>query len=200
MAAWSPKGQWLVYVKNVQQPEGIWVMDYSGEAPGEATELIAEPSAAWPTWSPDGQRLAFTWCKPLIDDSCEDRIRIVNLNVSGTPTVVAGSEVDVGQGVYGWALDWSRSGNYLAFKSGSAMRTLDVNGVNVIRNLPVTTYSDSPTWPAQGEAELIYMNRRGKAGSGKRRIVSFDLATGIETVLYQRKGKHLYEPDWRRTP
>ena len=42
------------------------------------------------------------------------------------------------------------------------------------------------------------MNRRGKSGSGKRKIVLYDLDTNSETTLYQRKGYHLHEPDWKR--
>jgi hypothetical protein len=111
---------------------------------------------------------------------------------------VTGSETDVGLGIYGWALDWSRSGNFIAYKSGSAMRVLDVNGVNLVQTVGNSQWTESPTWGPQSENELVFMNRHGKSGSGKRRIVSRDLATNDETILYARKGFHLIYPDWRR--
>ena len=206
MSAWSPDGQWLAFVRGVEVPDGIYILDYRGGVAAAITQLVPDPlpgdgydDVGWPTWSPDGTQLAFTWCEPLGDGGCESRIRIVTLDFSsGTPAVIAGSEVDVGQGVYGWALDWSRSGNFIAYKSGSSMKLLDVNGINVIQNLSATQWSESPTWPSQSENELVFMNRHGKAGAGKRRIVQYDLGTETETILYERKGFHLFGPDWRR--
>jgi len=42
------------------------------------------------------------------------------------------------------------------------------------------------------------MNRRGTQGSGPRKIVRYDLSTDTETVIVQRKGYDLFEPDWRQ--
>ena len=206
MSAWSPDGNWLAFVKNVETPEGLYVTDYRSGAAGTTTQLLADPApgdgtddVGWPTWGPDGTRLAFTWCEPLGGGDCDSRIRIVDLDLTSvTPGIVAGSETDVGLGIYGWALDWSRSGNFIAYKSGSAMRVLDVNGVNLVQTVGNSQWTESPTWGPQSENELVFMNRQGKSGTGKRRIVSRDLATNAETILYASKGFHLLYPDWRR--
>ncbi len=206
MSAWSPDGNWLAFVKNVETPEGLFVIDYRSGAAGATTQLLADPApgdrsddVGWPTWGPDGTQLAFTWCEPTGGGGCDNRIRIVDLDfTNGAPAIVAGSETDVGLGIYGWALDWSRYGNFIAYKSGSAMRVLDVNGVNLVLTVGNSQWTESPTWGPQSENELVFMNRHGKSGTGKRRIVSRDLATNAETILYERKGFHLLYPDWRR--
>ena len=56
----------------------------------------------------------------------------------------------------------------------------------------------SPTWSPSSGNELAFMNRRGTQGSGPRKIVRYDLSTDTETVIVQRKGYHLFEPDWRQ--
>jgi hypothetical protein len=48
------------------------------------------------------------------------------------------------------------------------------------------------------ETEVVYMNRNGRSGAGKRKIVKRNLSTQVETVIVERTGYHLYEPDWRR--
>ena len=48
------------------------------------------------------------------------------------------------------------------------------------------------------DTQLAFMNRRGRSGSGKRKIVVFNLDTDVEAVIVERKGFHLYEPDWLR--
>jgi hypothetical protein len=48
------------------------------------------------------------------------------------------------------------------------------------------------------ESELVFMNRNGRSGAGKRKIVKRNLETNAETVIVERNGFHLYEPDWQR--
>ena len=64
--------------------------------------------------------------------------------------------------------------------------------------VPDTTWAESPTWIPTSETELVFMNRNGRSGAGKRKIVKRDLITSVETVIVERTGFHLYEPDWRR--
>jgi len=45
---------------------------------------------------------------------------------------------------------------------------------------------------------LAFVNRNGRSGAGKRKIVKRNLMMNAETVIVERNGFHLYEPDWRR--
>ena len=98
---------------------------------------------------------------------------------------------------------WTGAGLiFIAFKSGAAMQIVDLSELTTLPLVPVplpdTTWTESPTWMPNNEAELVFMNRNGPSGAGKRRIVRRDLTTQQEMVIVERKGYHLYEPDWRR--
>ena len=100
------------------------------------------------------------------------------------------------------ALDWSRSGNFIAAPALGAITRVTAASDEfeevTIATLPDTTWAQSPTWKPDTDNQIVYMNRNGRSGAGKRKIVQFDLTTQIETVIVERNGYHLYEPDWRR--
>ena len=85
------------------------------------------------------------------------------------------------------------------------IEVLELGTTPTRHSLPETTWAWSPTWPTSSDAspssdELAFMNRRGTQGSGKRRVVLYDLAMDTETVIVERKPFHLFEPDWRQFP
>jgi ABC-type transport system substrate-binding protein/Tol biopolymer transport system component len=62
--AWAPDGKRIAFSQNVDQNWDVYVLDVEaalgGAASGELERLTDDPgSDAWPTWSPDGQRIAF---------------------------------------------------------------------------------------------------------------------------------------------
>jgi hypothetical protein len=124
--------------------------------------------------------LAYTW-----DDHPQGQysVRIKEV-VDGTTGQFVSNDDDreIISSVYGAsALDWSRGdgiddGMFLAFKAGGAMQIVNLNtSPHQILSLPDTTWAESPTWMPTSETELVFMNRNGRSGAGKRKIVKRDL-------------------------
>ena len=194
-AAWSPRGDKIAYVKHEAVPNVIHIRDLVTNE----TLSIADPdntrNAGWPAWNPAGTHLAYTW-----DDNNQGEYSIRITEVVDETTnqfVSSGEDRELFSSVSGAsALDWSRVGGLLAFKGG-AMQVMDPTGSTQIA-LPNSTSTESPTWMPTSGTELVFMTRNGPSGAGKRKIVKRDLITNVETVIVERNGYHLYEPDWRR--
>ena len=75
-ASWSADGAYLVFTRQNRTRESVWVVNRES---GAVTPLIADgaPDGHSPSWSPDGQRVAFV-------ESQSNRIRIVDLEGGGT--------------------------------------------------------------------------------------------------------------------
>jgi Tol biopolymer transport system component len=55
----SPDGQRIAYI-TIGRESGVWVYDLNR---GTASRLTGEGKANFVTWTPDGKRVAFAWCK-----------------------------------------------------------------------------------------------------------------------------------------
>ena len=206
-AAWSPNGNrnLLAYVSHDSDSSkrGIRIHDLSS---GADTLLIADPTPEdntqnvnWPAWNPLGTRLAYS----LNDGISEEQVRVREVIDENGALISNGNDNLIVSDAYGArGLDWSRGvdpddGRFLAFKAAGAMQIVDV-ATRQMRSLPESTWTESPTWMPTDEGELVFMNRNGRSGAGKRKIVKRNLFTNAETVIVERNGFHLYEPDWRR--
>jgi len=200
--ALSPNRNLLAYVSHASDPSqrGIRIRDLSS---GADTLLIADPTrddntknVNWPTWNPLGTHLAYS----LNDGISEEQVRVREVIDETGALISNGTDSLVVSDAYGArGLDWSRVGGFLAFKAAGAMQTVDLTTFPLqMRSLPESTWTESPTWMPANESELVFMNRNGRSGAGKRKIVKRNLETNAETVIVERNGFHLYEPDWQR--
>jgi Tol biopolymer transport system component len=183
--AWSRQGDKIAYVSHGEN-KGIHILDLPTMIDTLLIPALDTQNAGWPAWSPDGTQLAYTWYDAI---QGVEEIRIKNLaNGDDSPR-----STNIGAS----ALEWSPSGMYIALHGGGAMRIVNVS-TGEMEILPDSTWAQSPTWIPIEETKLVFMNRNGRSGAGKRKIVKRDLVTNQETVIVERNGFHLYEPDWQR--
>ncbi len=197
-AAWSSQDM-IAYVGNHDTPDGIFI----GTA---KVRVIPNPSGSfahvdWPAWNPEGTHLAYASYYQDDEEKWNWSIRIqevVNLEgeILNKPSDVVLQGLDETDGRLSGGIQWSPDGNFLAYRLNSAIEVLDL-ATNMRRPFADTTWALSPTWSPSGN-KLAYMSRNGSAGAGKRKIVLYDLDTDAESVIIERKGFHLFEPDWRR--
>jgi TolB protein len=59
VAAWSPDGDWIAFVRaeQDQRRSEIWLVHPDGSGLRQLTRLGSE--SRWPSWAPDGSKLAF---------------------------------------------------------------------------------------------------------------------------------------------
>jgi WD40 repeat protein len=116
--AWSPDGREIAFVSFRNEPNPtncypscnseIYVMNADGTNVRRVTDSPGIDT--WPSWSPDGTRLAFQRGEPSLWE-----IWTVAPDGSGLSFVTAGH--DDGCPVYASAPDWSPAGDYIAFAS-----------------------------------------------------------------------------------
>jgi Tol biopolymer transport system component len=195
-AAWSPRGDKIAYVNHEGATNVIYILDLATQEILSIEDPNTIRDAGWPAWNSAGTLLAYTW-----DDhnQGEYNIRIRQVVDETTGDLISnGNDREITSSVYAAsALDWSRGDNFLAFKAAAALQIVNVTSLE-IETLQDTTWAESPTWMPGNETELVFMNRNGRSGAGKRKIVKRNLSMQVETVIVERTGYHLYEPDWRR--
>jgi Tol biopolymer transport system component len=149
--AWSPDGQQLAFISpcrgrhDVYAGSSIYIMDSNGS---EVHPLGVTPDPAGdfdPTWSPDGQRVAFTSLRTGVQ-----HIYIYNLTTSSLSQITKGTNVEDGQPA------WSPSGTQLAFVRTSALSQIWVVTDDGQTQQPFSLSGEvndfSPVWSPDGQS------------------------------------------------
>jgi Tol biopolymer transport system component len=142
--AYSPTGSKLAYVRADLDPSQVLVTLFVADADGSNPRALTPPSTrgvAWPTWSPDGTRLAFVDWLPSGD---EGEIVVVRADGSGKPVVIA-SRVPLDTWFRTPVEAWSPDGKQIAFVRGRSLAVVSADGgrertvVSRIANIGVTS-------------------------------------------------------------
>ncbi len=208
--AWSPHGDLIAFDGLVDGQGGVFVISPAGGSPALVVQDPADGYVGWPTWSPDGTYLAYArkssglWSlllKQVVDPDTGDLI-------DGPETVVIPEEAG-----FTWIveLDWGRDGASIAFLGED--ETLS-GGIYIVEAaewgvfLEVETTAaqsgNGVTWSPDDPATLDidetdqFLLYPEFAKPPRRRLVRQELATGVETVVFDKKRQYANFPDWRR--
>jgi TolB protein len=156
--AWSPDGKHIAFDRSIYEKKdgqwqkkrlGIYVMD----ADGSNVRLLLEDKTEFPTWSPDGSKIAYYSCQPLpqsvwvMDANGENREKIYR---------------------WGQAPDWSPNGNKIVFVSdqdswknwkSNDIFVINSDGTNLQRlTKPGPQDHWSPRWSPDG-AKIVFADK-----------------------------------------
>ena len=122
----------IAFVSDRDGTEQIYLANEDGSA---VTRLTP---GAWPAWSRDGHRLAF---------SNAQRIYVINVDGSGLQQLASG-----------WEPDWSPDGRFIVFRDLTiSISTVEVNGSNQ-RRLYGSGHGDTdPAWSPDGQ-RIVFTN------------------------------------------
>jgi Tol biopolymer transport system component len=174
--AWSPTGRQIACVgpiddrmSNVSTKLGLFLESVTtGSEKIISVEVDEDPS---PSWSPDGNRLAFKEGTGLI--------RILDLRSGRLTTLGPGRSPD-----------WSPRGNVIAYSTGSSIVVSRPDGTHRRTVVTSKTGVDQPSWSPDG-GSIVYATLRNGFQGGGLRIVS---ASGGSARLLTNTGS---DPDWK---
>jgi dipeptidyl aminopeptidase/acylaminoacyl peptidase len=188
-ADWSPDGDSIVFVTNLSGRSNLWTVPASGGWPVQLT--ISEQRQASPTWSPDGQWIAFQ-----SDHDADEQwdLFVVNpnqgavVNLTNTPEISEESPVwSPDSRLLACAVKPRRSPNY-------EIALVDV-AARVLRPLTRNTPADWSLHPVAFVPGGRWLLASRSHATGKNSdAVLVDLATGATRVLTAHEGEQQWSP------
>jgi Tol biopolymer transport system component/polyisoprenoid-binding protein YceI len=163
---WSPDGSRLAFAQGDGDASSIWVMSANGGNAHALTEddLVEEETFTpdeFPTWSPDGERIAYT---SFLTDGNDD-IFVMNANGSSPTRLTNGPEYDSDP-------DWSPDGRLIAFSRDGDIYTMSSDGSNVRQLTEGSARDGAPAWSRDGR--WLAFSRADESGTtfaGPSRII-----------------------------
>ncbi len=156
----------------------------------------------FPAWSPDASSIAIVETETSESGPAVWRIKIHDLNTTGAVTVFDGGD----QFTEIWDLDWSRTGDRLAFAAGTASGkgrkgkgTQDVYTLGVSQGATGSWQRGTLTQVIEGIGPSWSPHDAYLVVTSERNLVKINLITDYATETL-RQGGLSFNPDWRRDP
>lgn len=169
--AWSPDGGRIAFISSRDGDSDVFVMDVDGSNPVQVTHdeplviislyaLTNRLVDLWPTWSPNGDRIAFASSRHSLHSTILD-FNIYTINPDGSDVRKVTED-----GEWGSWPSWSPDGTRIAFMSpdnGPQLYIVNADGSNLV---PVTRGSQGgglPAWSPDGSHIAFTSERDGDA-------------------------------------
>jgi TolB protein len=145
--AYAPDGSRIVYQSDVSGPVQIWMMDADG---GNQHLLVDDPGYGdyLPTWSPDGDQVAFSRCDTSLGFPVACEIAVADADGSNLHNLTSGHWVSLNP-------TFSPDGNHIAFESDrgglkGAVWVMNADGTGLHRVTRPNVEAFSPDWSPDG--------------------------------------------------
>ncbi len=157
---WSPDGDRLAFVTDVDGDQEIYLIDADG---ANLVNLTSNPDGfdGAPAWSPDGEWILFVSDREAVEDYYQDDIYKIRPDGADLTRLTDHPEEDT-------APSWSLDGTQIAFvremPESYEIFVMDADGANQRRLTDNLAYDWSPTWSPDGSRILFTSTRDAEDG------------------------------------
>lgn len=190
----SPDGMKIAFCQEGAAGYEVWVMNADGS--GAVNLTPAPEQGAYPDWSPDGTRIAYSRRDPVLG------WRIYTMKTDGSDTVKV---VETGvPNSHQVEPRWSHDGTKIAYVDNRGSGSLQMEWIYVVHSdgtnpIPVTPlmdgFRDHPSWSPDDQRIAFRDNyRNGSVADGE--IYSIGVDGSGETNVSRFPAAHDITPDW----